>query len=854
MAGAHLQIAFERPPVGGEGKLGPRQLFGFEQCDLRALRTGAEARFGEACSVHELNLPDGAQAVDREQAGELERDLGLFLGLPQGTLLRCLAELEIAGGQVPETFARGYGAATEKDLVLVSRDHSHYDAGVLIDDEAAVRAKQALSIVSGGDRSGAGAARAHPCTVLHPRRDSKTSSASERLARAPLIGHVGGVELDELARQVLTSRGLDDKMRSPEVLSDERPKSAIIPAGPARPPRLRFHDERPRVAFPGPAEIHRPEARGRVLHFFANHELLAIELMAVCLLKFPAAPTAFRMGVGRTLLEEQAHLRRYRERMAALGVELGDVPVSGYFWRVLAGMESPLAYVTGMSLVFEQANLDHAAAWVRGFAAVDDEESSTLMAQVLEEEIGHVKHGATWFERWRPPGEAFAAFCAALPPGLDAVRARGPEMEEAARLRAGLSPDFVRALRHHRGSKGRRPRLWVFWPDVEEHAAGRAQPSRMIEKLTRDLTPAFGLLGSEDDLLLAPSLRPEHVERLDAAGLTVPRPIPDVESAAEARPDEVEAWGWSEVVRRRLAPLAEATRVPFPRAGEAQFRKERILEARADWVRDGYLSEDRLGVFARTANEAKAAVWRLGAPVVLKAPFGASGRHQRRVFDVFDAEDHTWTQRVCSTEGGVLIERWSDRVADFGFVVPSRGKPQLLRTVVDARGAYRGHQLGPPELGLSREEAAPLTRFPNGGLAGLARRLHRSARAAVRSGPVGIDLFVERRDEQFSLQPLCEINARYTMGHVAAALRRRLAPGRVGLWLHLRPSDLRAAGASGFAELAANWPPPRLSTHRRLESGVVPTSDADQAEAVLSVLTVGESLEAARSALGLEGL
>ena len=102
-----------------------------------------------------------------------------------------------------------------------------------------------------------------------------------------------------------------------------------------------------------------PRRPGAVLFTSSpNHELLAVELMAVCLLAFPDAPPAFRLGVGRTLLEEQRHLRMYRARMAALGVDLGDVPVGGHFWRVLAGMRSPLEYVTGMSMVFEQANLD----------------------------------------------------------------------------------------------------------------------------------------------------------------------------------------------------------------------------------------------------------------------------------------------------------------------------------------------------------------------------------------------------------------------------------------------------------------------------------------------------------------
>ena len=74
-------------------------------------------------------------------------------------------------------------------------------------------------------------------------------------------------------------------------------------------------------------------ARGQLLHFLANHELLATELMALVLLKFPEAPRAFRQGILVTLQEEQEHTRMYMRRMKECGVELGSHPLK---WSVLA--------------------------------------------------------------------------------------------------------------------------------------------------------------------------------------------------------------------------------------------------------------------------------------------------------------------------------------------------------------------------------------------------------------------------------------------------------------------------------------------------------------------------------------
>jgi len=52
--------------------------------------------------------------------------------------------------------------------------------------------------------------------------------------------------------------------------------------------------------------------------------------------------------------------------------------------------------------------------------------------------------------------------------------------------------------------------------------------------------------------------------------------------------------------------------------------------------------------------------------------------------------------------------------------------------------------------------------------------------AAGYTGPFAIDAFVHRGAGGRALHPLCEINARYTFGWIAHALRRRLATTRLG--------------------------------------------------------------------------
>jgi hypothetical protein len=112
------------------------------------------------------------------------------------------------------------------------------------------------------------------------------------------------MELRDFAEQVLFATTLDEKLQSPAVVTDERPGSPLLtPQAPGRPAELRFKPQGSgKAVFPSVHRLEREHERGRLLHFFANHELLATELMALALLRFPDAPAAFRRGVWQTLI------------------------------------------------------------------------------------------------------------------------------------------------------------------------------------------------------------------------------------------------------------------------------------------------------------------------------------------------------------------------------------------------------------------------------------------------------------------------------------------------------------------------------------------------------------------------
>ena len=111
-------------------------------------------------------------------------------------------------------------------------------------------------------------------------------------------------EINALAEQLLFGQQLEDKLQRPETLKDESPKGiSAAPTLPGRPAGAAWN--RKRSPFPKESQLDNDFQRGRALLFFANHELLAIELMALCLLRFPDAPSHFRRGLLNTIFEEQ---------------------------------------------------------------------------------------------------------------------------------------------------------------------------------------------------------------------------------------------------------------------------------------------------------------------------------------------------------------------------------------------------------------------------------------------------------------------------------------------------------------------------------------------------------------------
>ena len=694
-------------------------------------------------------------------------------------------------------------------------------------------------------------------------------------------------DLQTYARTVLLGTHLADKLLPPPplTLQDLAHAPAQLPLALAQVPDLPGRPAallRPgKATFPDLARLHQPAVRGEVLHFFANHELLALELMALVLLRFPDAPGAFRLGIVHTMAEEQSHLRLYLQRMTVLGVQFGDLPLSDYFWNSMKAMRSPLQFVTQMSLTIEQANLDFALFYRNALTAVGDPQSAAILQRVYDDEVGHVRHGLTWFNRWRhdAPEEAqrtrqlaeseWQAYLRLLPPPMTAKRAKGLVFTPQARREAGFSEDYIRELGLFTGSKGRPPVVWLFNPHCDsEIARGKPgfTPTAGARRLARDLAHVPAFLALDQDVLLTPELpRAEWLASLQAAGFALP------EFATELRAPKlggIQPWGWTpDAFALALPLLGRLTRVdggnsPWCQTLLAQQRfadtglaplfskawSVRFLHA---WLAAHPTAfPDALptcGAVFATEIEALAQIRELlaqGHSAMVKAPYGTSGMQVKRVRDVSELTGPLggWLRNTLAEQGEIVVERWLAKRCDLSIQFEVEEFQTRVfharRFLTGTRHEYRGAMLGRPGL-----DAESLRLF-HALLPEWRRLVHdlaQSLREAGYRGPAGLDALIWSQGSGLRMKPLIEVNPRWTMGRVALELEKHLAPGVEAVWAFVPVREILRQGfetPARFADALQHKYPVQLNKAGQLRAGVVMTNDPARAQEVLTVLAI----------------
>ena len=605
--------------------------------------------------------------------------------------------------------------------------------------------------------------------------------------------------IDSAALRVLLSDSLEEKLRpiakefssSSDVRSEFEDHAKLVPG---RPGDLRFARKgSSRPKFPAAPALLNERSRGVLLHFFANHELLAAELMALALLRFPDAPEAFRLGLAETLREEQFHTRWYIQRMKECGVTFGEFPVNRFFWDAVSDMTCPMDYVSRLSLTFEQANLDYALHYGNMFEEAGDAKTARILKTIYRDEISHVGYGLTWFRKWKDEKQSdWEAFNKKLIFPLSPSRAKGTGVEFNAigRKEAGLGEAFVQELDLFDRSRGRTPNVLYFNPEAENRIGALPKtysPTKRICSVIEDLEILCVFLSSNEDVVLMrrpPSKR--HRQKLKQAGFVLPeieklngnQTIGDENLICSRKINQILPWSASPdlpALFRRVD--AEKSSRLWNEKIQPLFSKSTQSKRLSEWMGPGAVCTSTSDFLSAVSDLRESGHLR----AFLKNVHSVAGGGHRaidleRPLDSFKfSEGREW-----------LVEPFDDRIFDFSvqFSVTDSSikKLGMIHQVVDENGGYRGSRsfiknCAGLSADLSRflmEEALPLYEPESD----LIRTIHEWTQECGFSGPLGIDAYVYRDgSENLKIRPVCEINPRFTMGRVTLELRKRVAPG-----------------------------------------------------------------------------
>ena len=687
------------------------------------------------------------------------------------------------------------------------------------------------------------------------------------------------MNVTEFAEQIVFGKTLEEKLQPPGKLAVDPDRHSRSPlaalATPGRPQDLKFRQGPGSLQTPSDDKLENEQSRGQLLHFLANHELLATELMALVLLKFPDAPREFRQGVLVTLQEEQEHTRMYMRRMKECGVEFGQYPVSGQFWKMIEPMRSPMDFVSQLSLTFEQANLDYSLHFASVFERIGDTDTAAVLRQIYEDEIGHVQHGLHWFRQWKNQDQTdWAAYEEALEFPMSPQRGRGPRaaFNRAGRLKAGLTKDFIDAIEVYRQSRGRTPVVHWFDPAAEAQLAHRLteREQPLMEQLAKDLELVMVPMSKQDDVVLvrqtpSQAIRKQMIDK----GLELPQFVSfsDRSELSSRKLNQFSPWAWTPDAHQSIEGLVDSAQIAPPPWNDTAidlFRKSWGTNRLKEWLTkneaagtdrvDYFTSSDVAGVLVDGIENIPEALSQLGrrgySKAIYKSDLSASGRGQRRLpcHQPLDSKDLAWLQATLrESEGQTLgiVELELDRLVDLSFlwhVSTESGELNYLgwtRPIVTPGRKYVGTRLGNPLGDCDPDVKRFLLTDQAQKLQSTAQWLKDHLKTELKSrdfaGYLGVDALVCRnREGELKIKPLVELNPRMTMGHVARQLGRSVSTGVESQFRILRKETWQELHQS-LDEVAFE-----RTRDGRWKSGVLWLGEVDQHTKLVPALLVGK--------------
>jgi hypothetical protein len=301
-------------------------------------------------------------------------------------------------------------------------------------------------------------------------------------------------------------------------------------------------------------------------------------------------------------------------------------------------------------------------------------------------------------------------------------------------------------------------RLLYYNPSFDADLAGDARPR--IARVAREIG-VYSLLSADDDESVILDAIPDegYVKRLSKYGF-------HTDSARHGiRYDTGRVWGWSMSSVRRLEDYGCACEHPsFDIVAHVNSRAFSADIARTMGLKTA-------GKVVSSIEELTQEIVSMSGPSLVKPLFGSSGIGHTVIRGSADGKGLADAGKLNKEHGiSVTVEPFLERIDDYAanFYLERNGTVSSLtfhEGIVDGRGVFRGILLKPDPV-LPEEFHNEFSHSVN--VVGTALR------HAGYFGDVGIDAFTYNDFGTVRMNPLCEINARVTMGEVARGCRRRL--------------------------------------------------------------------------------
>jgi len=142
------------------------------------------------------------------------------------------------------------------------------------------------------------------------------------------------------------------------------------------------------------------KSRMAMIHSLVHIESVAIDLSWDIIARFPEAelPKEFYDDFVKVAQDEAKHYTMLKERLEMLGGQYGDFEAHSGLWQsALQTADSLINRLVIEHMVHEGRGLDVTPLTIDRLRRNGDEESATLLEEILEDELTHVSAGLKWF-------------------------------------------------------------------------------------------------------------------------------------------------------------------------------------------------------------------------------------------------------------------------------------------------------------------------------------------------------------------------------------------------------------------------------------------------------------------------